>query len=670
MNRVHTIFVNTAERIKTSHHEKLFECLMLKSELQILNYDIEHLSECAEHISEMITRFQNIDESYNIIVYTETKNRNEVALADERVAALVIEEELFARLYELGRKPEQALIIFGENFTRNAEYGLSDANKRIVKTALWNAFPIPNADKVREIITEIRSRFAVIADSDLTEYKQLIWSRLTEIHHNNSLLRIDSKVVRATVYEMAESVKNDSDTADLLNELFMALTNQKYYVRKNVTGEKVRYAHLRITDSDINAQSRSEFRLLLYVYYCAVEKKIDLLYLPKNSGNEQGLALGAESVPEVNWDLVATMLKKDRKIYSCEKMFLTRDDVRFPSFNENLINEKNLVKLSCDVPELDVHAKAHHGFTVKQLKDAADRTLSEIAEKSRGNDKVINNYITSVTDSFNADKDSAMNGCEYKKEGEFINNDDLAAGFIKEELDKVNAKIAKHPKISPAAAHIESVIKSANDRLDYLFECLNKNSIALITGVVFALIFVIPHIITQREISGVLYGAVFYAASVAAVMAAYILGCLWFRNIYKKRIVKELDGLCERYCETQRERQLLMENYSELLSREIPLSFCLKKYSDELSEYLERKNSVFEHKTYHTRELSQYSDYVSNLLNDLEISGMGEDKDLLEDYSGKLDIEEGKYQNSAVYSVIDKADVQACFTEPADGGDR
>lgn len=667
---MHTFFVNTAKRINTSQHEKLFDCLMLDSEIQILNYSIDSLNVCADKISETITRIDNINEDYNIIVYTEAENRNETALASERVAALVIEENLFARLYKLGRMPKQALIIFGENFTRNAEYILDESNEKSVMAAVWNAFPLPDAETVRGVFKAVRAEFERITAENLSEYTDKALTMLKEQQHDKMLIDFDSTIVKSTIDEMAESVKDNIESADFHRELYTALVNQNGYVCRRVTDEDVKYAHLRITDSDINAGKRTEVRLLLYVYYCAVNGSIDLLYLPDDADDDRSLVLGEESLPEVNWEYVASSLKNRRAVIKREKLLLQRQEMQFSKFNDTLINEKTIVKLSSDIPILEVHAAAHRGLTVKKLKESVKKTINEVESKCRSNDDIISSYITAVTDSFNIDKDSAMRGCEYKNDGDFIKNDSLTEAFIKKESDKIDAMISSHRRISPAAAHIDDIIKKSRDKEDYLFECLKLGKYVFFVGLAFILAFAIPHIITQWELSGAAYGAVFYLLSVALVLAAYTFGYLGFRRLFKKRIVKELDELCIDFGKAQSERQQLLEEYTSLLSKEIPLSYCLKLYSDEFNEYQRRKTGVSEHKTYHTRVLSEYDGYIENLLNELEISNLGSEEGLPDDYTGQLNVEDSKYHNSAVYSLIDRDEAGLCFKKVGIGGNR
>ena len=142
---MHTFFINTSEHVNISRHELLFDNLVSNNRIRTFDYKLNDLNACAEKISETITRDENITEVYNVIVYVEISERNENALAAETVASLQIEETLFSKLYDLGRKPNQALILFGENFTRDAEYGHGNEYRKNVRSAIWNMFPLPKS---------------------------------------------------------------------------------------------------------------------------------------------------------------------------------------------------------------------------------------------------------------------------------------------------------------------------------------------------------------------------------------------------------------------------------------------------------------------------------------------------------------------------------------------
>lgn len=670
---MHTFFINTSERVNVSRHELLFDNLVSSNRIRSFNYKLDDLNACAEKISETITRDDSISEVYNIIVYVEISERNEDALAAETVASLQIEETLFSRLYDLGRKPNQALILFGENFTRDAEYGRGNEYRKNVRSAIWNMFPLPKLDKTRKLLKKVRETFPEITKDNINEYKIAVWTSLTEGYSENSLLKSENDFVMATLYEMAESIENeDLDNVDLLDELFNALTNQKEHVQLQVTVEKVKYAHVRLADSDFNVRNRTEYRILLYAFYCAISESIILCEaLPDvGEGVENGVTLGVDTIPEINWDVLSTELKDKKVILEKELEQIELSDDKFPMFNSALLSEENIISLSVDTPKLITDVKAHRGLTVAQLQSAVNSTLDEIEEKNRDNEKKVTNFITKVTDSFSSAKDTKMKNVRYKNEEEFIENDQLTEAFITKEIDKADSRIAAHKRLSMAATHVDEILEETRIRTDYYFDCLKKGALIYVIGILFTLIFAVPYAIIQRQLFNVIHGWVFYIVSLAIIIASYTLGYMIFRWIYKSRIIKELCILCDKFASTQVEKQSCLEEYARLIRSDIPLSFCLTLYQDEFKAFVKRKNSIPEYITYHTKLLGRYIRYITNVLNELDINSLSKAPEPIGEYASRIVIDKDKFQNNTVYSLVDESMVDSLFDMGDEGGNQ
>lgn len=670
---MHTFFINTSEHVSISRHELLFDNLVSNNQIRTFDYKLDDLYACAEKISETITRDENITEIYNIIVYVEISERNEEALAAETVASLQIEETLFSKLYDLGRKPNQALILFGENFTRDAEYGHGNQYRKNVRSSIWNMFPLPNLDKTRKILKKIRSDFPKITKDNLDEYKHAVWKNLTEGCSEPSLLQSKNEFVIATLYEMAESIQNeDMDSVDLLNELFNALTNQKNHVRLQVTTEEVKYAYVRLEDSDFNVRNRTEYRILLYVLYCAISESIILCEASYDVGKdiESDITLGIDTIPKIKWDILSSELKDKKNILEKESEQIGFCEDEFPKFNSELLASANNVSLATDSPKLITVVKAHSGLTVTQLQDAVNDTLNEIDEKNRDNEKIVMNFITKVTDSFSVAKDAKMKNVKYKKDEEKIKNVQLTETFIAGEIDKADARIAAHNRLSMAATHVDEMLEDTRIRTDYYFECLKKGLLIYVIGVLFTLVFAIPYAIIQSSLFEVVHGWIFFVVSLVIVIAAYTLGYLLFRLIYKSRIIRELGALCDKFSTTQNEKQECLEEYVRLIRIDIPLSFCLTLYQNEFKAFIKRKALIPEYITYHTKLINNYIRYINNTLNELDISNLSQEPDSLGDYTSKIVVEKDKFRNNTVYSLVDETRVSELFDMGDEGGNQ
>ena len=670
---MHTFFINTSNNVNVSRHEQLFDNLVSRNNIRVFKYDLDELNACAEKISETITRDNTMAEIYNIIVYVEISERNEHALAAEKVASLQIEETLFSRLYDLGRKPNQALILFGENFTRDAEYGLGNEYRKNVRNALWEMFPLPKLDKAKKILKNIKKDYPTITKDNLNEYKVAVWTSLTQDCLENSLLHSENDFVVATLYELAESIRDENaDEVDLLDELYNALTNEKEHVQLQVTAEKVLYAHVRLADSDFNAKNRTEYRILLYVYYCAVTGSIKLCKADPEVGEgvDAGTTLGIDTIPDINWDAFSTSIKEKKSIFEHELEQIELSDEEFPMFNDALLNEKSIVALSSDTPKLITEVKAHRGLTVSQLQEAVNGTLNEIEEKNDENAKTISNFITKVTDSFSAVKDAKMKNVKYKKDEDFIENVQLTRDFIRDAIDSADSRIASHKRLSMAATHVDELVKETRIRTDYYFDCMKKGSLLYVIAVIFTLLFAIPYALIQRDVFNVFHGWIFYVSTIAAVISAFSVGYFIFKQIYKSRILKELGYLCDRFAVTQKEKQDCLEKYATLIQNDIPLSFCLTLYDNEFKEYVARKESIPEFITYHTKLLRNYIQYINNISNELDIAHIGTEPEPIGEYTSIIAIERDKYQNNTVYALVDDRTIEEYYSFETEGGNR
>lgn len=668
---MHTFFINTSNNIDAARHSQLFDNLASINKIKILNYKLEALEACAEQISEEITRDENLSENYNIIVYVEIPERNEHALAAEKVASLQIEEMLFAALYAYGRKPNQALILFGENFDRYKQYGIGNEYQKNVRMSLWQMFPLPDEKTSRKILKSVRKIFPTITGENINEYKFAVWSELTKDCEEDSLLKSESDFVMATIYEMAESIQNeDLDTVNLLDELYNAMTNQKEHVQKQVTAKKVKYAHVRLTDSDFHAKNRTEYRILLYAYSCAVSEGIQLIGDVGENDEVFGddIAIGAATIPDIEWEEFSSLLKEKKYILEKELDQIELVEESFPKFNESLIKDMTIIALPAEMPKLFVEVKAHRGLTVNKLRSAVESTIDEIEEKNQKNQSEIEKYITMVTDSFSSSKDDKMRSVTYRMDDTAIKNDKLTKDYIEENLDAVDGRIAARKRLSMSATHIDDILKEARIRTEYCFDCLKKSALIYILGTIFTLLFAIPYAIVQRTIFDVVHGWLFYVLTLASVIAVYTLAYRIFVRSYKKRIIKELGYLCDKFVVTQKEKQQCLEEYFELIRHDIPLSFVLKLYSIEFEQYILRKNSIPEYITYHTKLIRQYIKYILNTLSELDIVNIGSDPDAITEYSAVLAIDRDKYQNNTLYSIVDDRVIQQCFKSNVNGG--
>ncbi len=307
-------------------------------------------------------------------------------------------------------------------------------------------------------------------------------------------------------------------------------------------------------------------------------------------------------------------------------------------------------------------------MTALQLQDAVNSVLIEIEGKNLDNEKRVLNYTTKVTDCFNAAKDSKMLGSKYRNDEKYIENDQLTEAFIKKELDRADARIAAHKRLSMAATHIDEILEETRIRTEYYFDCLKKGSLIYIIGILFTLSFAVPYAIVQKQLFNVIHGWLFYSVSIALFLLSFSLGYVTFRRIFKSRIIKEIHMLCDKFASTQIEKQRCLEEYARLIRSDIPLSFCLTLYQNEFRTYLKRKKFIPEFITYHTKMLGKYIRYIDNVLNELAITGLSKEPELIGKYSSKIVLDKDRFQNNTVYSLIDESIANSLF-DMGDKGD-
>ncbi len=184
---MHTIFVNISESIQTEKHEFLFSNLRIRNnkivnDLVTVNAKLTGLKTCADSIAELITKDEDMQNDYKIIIYAEidekilyrynmiTESEDdkviqlEAARALENIIELAINEIFFARLQKQGKKPKEATIVFGEPFDRNVMPRSDDSYTSHINRELWRllAYTEPEAFSAR--LAKIKS--SVGADAE------------------------------------------------------------------------------------------------------------------------------------------------------------------------------------------------------------------------------------------------------------------------------------------------------------------------------------------------------------------------------------------------------------------------------------------------------------------------------------------------------------------------
>lgn len=651
---MHTFFINTSGRVDTSRHAVLFDNIIERNTIRIFDYNIEELSVCADEVSEIISKNEDISELYNILIYVDIPERNEKALAAEKMIAFRIEETLFARLHSKGRQANRAIVLFGENFTRDREYGIQNTFMKKIKSNIWDMFRLPDVDAARKLIADKRASYTRDGESAKDDFAQAVWDELSKDQDSNSYLR-NSKFVKDVVCEMAENLWSmDISTADLQDILYHCFENQEKNVHIQTTRWKVAYNHIRINDSDNNALSRSNYRVLLFAYYYAVSQIDDKLL-------ENHDSMIYSPIPEVNWDELARIMKARVQILEKCPRRVEQTSFSFPKFNISLKNEDHIIDFTEKTPKLTVEAKVKKGFTVKKLRSIVNNTISKIKKLDEDNGHEIDKYVSVVTESFNQGKDEMIRRVKYKSDQYDIKSDDLTRAYIGKELDEANAVIASHKKLSASAVHIENMIRTAKERIDYCFDCLSKGLVIYIFAIIFVLMFAVPYGVIQSDVLKTFVGRLFYFITLGSFCAIYTAAYWIFKHVYKKRIAAELKELCRRFSDAQQEKQQCINEYSRLIRHDIPLSFLLRLYLIEFEKYFEKKTSSPEYMTYHKKMLKEYTEYIDNTLAELDIQQLGLNSEPYMEDELQFDISKDKYENPMVYTIIDHSCINDCF---------
>lgn len=649
---MHMFFVNTSVKINASRHGILFDDLRSDNKIIIFERKLSELKQCAQEIAEMITRRDDITEEYNIIVYTATVKTNEEALGEETVIALWIEEDLFAELYKKGRKPNKALIIYGENFTREAKYGRGSENRKKMYNAVWALLPLPTDIAVARAIIE-KTAAAYGGDGDPGE--KLI-AALTTSTGSERVPDSVTKAIGLFCSIIAGSVGRAEMSEDFLYEqLFNAVTR----VRKDgkaVTGEKIQHAHLRLEDSDIHAWNRTVYRLLLFVHLCA--SKGDIVLVPSDNpvstadGGEGMQEVGSLTLPAINMPRLSGLLKERISSfqYEAEETEVSLSD--FPRFKDEFTGSINLLSRDIKKPDLAVKDESHKKLSTAQLEKSVMSVLEDIAGKNKKNRSDVSDYITSASDHFGVIKEPILKNISRTDSAQTILNDKLTADHIAGLIDEADAAIVRHRQISVSVARMDAAIQETRSRTEYYFDCMKKRKTVLPCGILFVLLFAVPYGIMQRHIFADLNGLLFFAQTTAAAAFIFFISYLIFIFAYKMKVKKEIRSLIGRYTETTQDLKKFMDEFACFITQEIPLSYSLNAYQNDFHAYLGRRKNTAEYRTYHIKHLRRYKAYAENLLTDLDINGLGNEPEPIRERESMIEPGRDIYCNNTVYTLV------------------
>ena len=660
---MYTVFINTSKKLDISRHKYLLDEFKKEKQLMVDTYALEELNDCAEKISRTITRDNDIGEEFNLIVYVEAKGRNEEALAYERAAELFIHENLITALYQRGRRAQKVLILFGENFTRNKEYGTGTSFQNTMINNIWNNFPLPEPAKAAEIIMKVRNSFGTVGNGSLKEYCEQVWRELTADEHPNCLLKRECSVVRDTVYVLADNFKKTDKISEdaLKTNLFTAINGLVNSWKTDLTETaETLFANLRLTDSDLNTTVRTEIHLLLFVYRCACCDNIPIV-VPTDRGND-GYSIGDAVTDPVRWTKLSSVLKdKKAELEKTRQEIDSMSDHEFPKFNDELISKERIVPLVNDPPELTVDMKVKHSMTVKGLRNAVDQTISDVETKDRENADTVTEYITAETEAFNDRKDVRFKKVKYKQENVFTGVPANELKNIEKKCDNALAEFSSHERFSNESENIDGLITQTSVRTSYLFECFKGKVILFVMLGIFLFAVAVPYIAVRTTVFDSGKGAVFFLVTAAAAAAVYALSFRLFMRKFKKRIIKELKTLCDKFRQIQEKRQACLNDYVKLISKDIPLCFLLRLYMNEYKQHLKDNEMRGVYKNYHIKHLNKYIAYIDHLIDDLDIRrstvGEGEAPERL----AALDLEEDVYGNNNVYTVVNRRDIDDLF---------
>ena len=663
---MHTFFVNTAKDIDLERNSFLFDNLIGRNKIFCLEYPLNELGACADQIAKKITREKEFGEIFNLIIYVEIKGkRNAEALAEEAACKMVVENTLIKRLYELGRKAKQSLILFGENFTRGNEYSENSLDREF-RPAAWKLLcKCP----IEEAVSWTNNNVAC-ANRDPSDVFEEFVALIVPDSGSNSAWLPDGDCFSqlfglffAYVEQKVKRLNGSKDglDADQLYECLHAALRDKINPEevKDKVAESAYYAHVRLEDSDVNAKNRSEYRILLFVYRCAASEEIRLCEAPENQVENEPpeSQWNHMSIPQINWESFSGMLKtRKRKLEQKLEEIGREQQEPFSDFNRSLLDEQDILPLD-KLPKLTETVDIQTGWTIKKLKETVDETIDTIETKSRENEKQIGEYISTVTESFTDYKSAKMGGKTYKANdggsGERqTKNDDTNRLFLDEQQDLVDGRIASCKTASLDADDLDADILAAHNKTDYYFDCLKKGALVYVIGAIFLAVFAVPYAVIQKTVFSVPYGWLFYGTTIAVIAAVYCLAYLLFVRIFKMKIVKELRNLCEKFAISQNNRLQSLKKYRTLLAKEIPLSYFLTLYREEFEEYCETKKAALKWRTYHAKMLDEYIRYIQNTLELLDIERLG--KDDQSNLETKIRVEESKYGNNEVYVIVEE----------------
>ncbi|MBR4425571.1 MAG: hypothetical protein IKS66_06470 [Oscillospiraceae bacterium] len=638
-----TFFINTSKRFDRRARRFLFDDLRQDGKLIVLDYPMDRLSACAGHIDALITRSPELGERFRLLVYVDIAGRNEAGFAEEYASALQIEEALLGKLDLHGRQAEQAIVLFGEHFIRDKEYAEGEQFRKRVETAFWDLFPVPTVAQAATLLGELRHDKNLAADKQA--FAQTFAQRMMQLGASATLSRTASGVLQ----ELGETLCSDDTASDLPAALFRAAKNQHSHTSHPAVATPVQYAYVWVDDASYHAASRAEFQIMLFVYLCTEEARMDTLL--EQSGEKQYTPATA-SIPDVDWAALEEHLNERDQVLRFESEHLEDGNPGFHRFRRELLEGAIHFPSSVKSPEIVTMKPVKRSVARKRLRAEAHRLFEEIRENDMGNQDLVEKFFTKLTDEYNKTKDDSLGRMNYIDASTLAENDSLTEAFIRRSMDEAAEEILSRETLLPEAQSFKPILEAAEQRIARSFDSMKLGLRLILSGFLALLAFGVPYYLIQYDGASLDYGPWYFVGTMLAVALALGLGYGLFTRFCRRKIVRELAELCERFNQAQEKRRTAMESFRTLLLRQIPANYCLQRYREEFEAHRAARRSRNAHIAYHKKVMEDYRDFLAKLREQLLLRP---DEDVGEQprTEPRLNVEKSRFFNNHVYSIVD-----------------
>ncbi len=697
---MHTFFINTSQK-ELNEYDILFDVHYENKALVSMNYPMSDWYDenkgykaCVNHMSEMIEGYVELGNAFNLIIYIDLpenkayssiprdafhdKEREECCRAMHILFTHVINESILKELEDSGRRPQNVLIMFGEEkkFTDFSVAPHDPGRPGIMKWVL-NFIGLPDEDAVEKIARAVsggdaEDKVSAFEKEILAVCGAEIVPGIRGIYHRDLRLWCDevineARIDRANIslferIDDADRAKFDRTGVDVLscpydcyacrvNKSVLALSelNVALHVLKCVE------AHLALDDNEsVNRDILQDFRVYTIKEIAPVLKEKMDIYSDKvaeieamsESYADLGLAprlsafdnakFGLDVYGDKATDLVVSDVTADDREKGAAGEEASEDDSAADDAPVKRGNEKELLTVSTQAKPLfskDEYQPFEYTYEVQGDPISSKTTPEQYVEQAKKVKRHHLDYLkrlkihVSQTLSHYAGKSKEnkpallqVGGYRYAASGE----EKKVLEAVETVSDKAyKTMITQYMEFcagrSVAISDIDEQCNWFVTRVHQIKESLRKISIVAIGLLIAIIALYIPFVVIQFD--AIFENAVTLATALGSIAVPIALLCAIFvvvTALQRKKYAKAWKDFVEKSNEALAENKIAVQKYDQLLSTIVPALRWVYEYKLDVDYCVECCSIADAKVEHHRQKLRKRVTAIQNILSDLE----------------------------------------------------